>query len=382
MEKATILIVDDEPVNISILSELLKPYYQIRGVPSGQAALRAVNVPPIPDLILLDVMMPQMDGYTVLATLRENPDTQSIPVIFITALDDAEDEKKGFTLGAVDYITKPIRPSIVLVRVQTQLELKRARDQLMQQNIVLAEKIDQLKASESIRESLLHMIVHDLKSPLSGIIGYLSLFETAKETLPANLVRYLSNIEVSATALMDMINNLLDLHRFENRRALLRTEKIALKPLIEESLRCLGPQLSEHEVELSLPEIDIFFEGDADMVRRLLINLISNAQRYSSSRTTIRVSAWQADQEMHVSVADQGLGIAPEFRESIFQKFGSLNNLAPKKGRSTGLGLAFCKFAAEAHHGTLTLESEVGQGSCFTLHMPLQQPKEVPAEHA
>ena len=176
----------------------------------------------------------------MLATLRENPETQNIPVIFITALDDAEDEKKGFTLGAVDYITKPIRPPIVLVRVQTQLELKRARDQLMQQNIVLAEKIDQLKASESIRESLLHMIVHDLKSPLSGIIGYLSLFETAKETLPANLVRYLSNIEVSATALMDMINNLLDLHRFENRRALLRTEKVALKPSIEESLRCTG----------------------------------------------------------------------------------------------------------------------------------------------
>jgi two-component system sensor histidine kinase/response regulator len=378
MKQATILIVDDEPVNIAVLSDLLSPYYQIRGVPSGVAALRAVNVTPIPDLILLDVMMPQMDGYTVLGQLSENPNTQDIPVIFITALDDAEDEKKGFDLGAVDYIAKPIRPSIVLARVKTQIELKRIRDQLKTQNLQLAKKIEELKASESMRDSLLHMIVHDLKSPLSGIIGYLSLFDNHKNTLPDNLNRYLSGIGVSATALMDMINNLLDLHRFENQQTLLRTEKILLTPLIEEALRCMGSQLNQYTLDLQLPKTEIQFEGDRDMLRRLLINLLSNAQRYSLSHSVIQILVHQDKTQVHISVKDQGIGIAPEAQASIFQKFGSLKTLAPQKGRSTGLGLPFCKFAAEAHQGSISLESTPGEGSCFSLHLPLVQPVQLP----
>jgi signal transduction histidine kinase len=371
MERATILIVDDEPINISVLSDLLKPFYQIRGEPSGSAALRAVKVVPVPDLILLDVMMPQMDGYEVMNRLREQPETCEIPVIFVTALDDIDDEKKGFSLGAVDYIAKPLRPAIVLARVQTQLELKQIRDELKQQNQKLADKIAQLERSEDARESLFHMIVHDLKSPLSGIIGYLSLVEGYTSTFQENIRHYLSNIEISSVSLMDMINNLLDLHRFENNESMLQTEEIELNPLVEEAVRCLGPLLSWHSLDLQLPVEEVRFVGDRDMLRRLLINLLSNAQRYSASHTTITVRASQQDSAVQIAVQDQGVGIPPEFQSKVFQKFGSLNTLNPKKGRSTGLGLPFCKFAVEAHQGKLTLESEVGKGSCFTIHLPL-----------
>ena len=134
MEKEIILIVDDTPDNLAILGELLMPYYQVRVANSGAKALIAASAPPLPDLILLDIMMPEMDGYEVIKRLKGNPETSDIPVIFITALDTCEDETKGFELGARDYISKPIRAPILLARVKGQLEIKAARDILRNQN--------------------------------------------------------------------------------------------------------------------------------------------------------------------------------------------------------------------------------------------------------
>jgi len=134
MEKETILIVDDTPDNLAILGELLMPYYQVRVVNSGPKALTAACATPLPDLILLDIMMPGMDGYEVIKHLKSNPETSDVPVIFITALDSCEDEAKGFDLGARDYISKPVRAPILLARVKGQLEIKAARDILRNQN--------------------------------------------------------------------------------------------------------------------------------------------------------------------------------------------------------------------------------------------------------
>ena len=135
--RATILIVDDDVGNLGVLGRLLQPYHDVLAAPSGERALQIADGSPKPDLILLDVMMPGMDGYAVLAALRDNPATRDIPVIFVTGLDSAEDEEHGLELGAVDYIAKPYRPPIVLARVNTHLELKRARDWLADQNAYL-----------------------------------------------------------------------------------------------------------------------------------------------------------------------------------------------------------------------------------------------------
>jgi putative two-component system response regulator len=139
--QSTILVVDDTPENITVLGELLKPYYSVRVSTNGRRALDSAADLPQPDLILLDVMMPEMDGYEVLAKLRQNPETRDIPVIFITALDGIEDESHGLDLGAADYITKPLRPTIVLARVKAQLELKQARDRLRDQNAWLETEV-------------------------------------------------------------------------------------------------------------------------------------------------------------------------------------------------------------------------------------------------
>ena len=158
-EQATILIVDDTPENLSVLGELLQPTYRVRAANSGRRALQIARSTPRPDLILLDVMMPEMDGYAVLQALRATPETRSIPVIFVTAMDSITDEEKGLDCGAVDYITKPIRPSIVLARVRTQLELKAARDLLAGQNSYLeAEVAKRMHENEIIREVSIHAL--------------------------------------------------------------------------------------------------------------------------------------------------------------------------------------------------------------------------------
>ncbi|MBL8253961.1 MAG: response regulator, partial [Candidatus Competibacter sp.] len=139
--RQTILVVDDTPENVIILGELLQPYYRVRVASSGARALQIAALDPKPDLILLDVMMPEMDGYAVLTQLRADPATRNIPVIFVTAMDTLEDEQRGFDLGAVDYITKPLRPAIVLARTRAHLELKQARDWLREQNTFLEAEV-------------------------------------------------------------------------------------------------------------------------------------------------------------------------------------------------------------------------------------------------
>ena len=167
----TVLVVDDMPENLSVLGELLQPYYRVRVATSGARALRVAASTPQPDLILLDVMMPDMDGYTVLDRLRADPATCAIPVIFITALDAAEDEAYGLARGAADYITKPVRPAIVLARVRGQLELKQARDGLRQQNDFLeAEVARRLADNQLVQDVSIHALAHlaEIRDPETG----------------------------------------------------------------------------------------------------------------------------------------------------------------------------------------------------------------------
>ena len=168
---ATILAVDDTPENLVLLGDILGALFRVRVANSGERALRVAASEPRPDLILLDVMMPEMDGYTVLARLRDDPATRDIPVIFVTALDSTESEEKGLELGAVDYITKPLRPSIVLARVRTHLDLKQARDLLRNQNQILeAEVARRMGENQLVQDVSIHALAHlaEMRDPETG----------------------------------------------------------------------------------------------------------------------------------------------------------------------------------------------------------------------
>ena len=186
----TVLIVDDTPQNLTVLGQLLQPLYRIRAANTGERALRAMGVEPRPDIVLLDVMMPEMDGYEVLRRLRENPETHDIPVIFITALNSAEDEEKGLGLGAVDYITKPFSPPIVLARVRTQLELKDARDRLAEENDWLEREV-----ARRMKENLL---IQDL-----GVRALACLGEARDNETGHHIVRTQTYVELLAEHLKD-----------------------------------------------------------------------------------------------------------------------------------------------------------------------------------
>lgn len=171
MTAATLLIVDDEPANLAVLAWVLRPHYRVRAASSGERALQAALTPPLPDLILLDVMMPDMDGHAVLTRLRENPATRDIPVIFVTALDDEASEERGLKLGAVDYIAKPVKPAIVLARVATQLELKQARDRLTAQNTWLESEVARRMAeNQLIQDVSIHALGYlaETRDPETG----------------------------------------------------------------------------------------------------------------------------------------------------------------------------------------------------------------------
>ena len=190
--KATLLIVDDAPENLAILGELLQPYYEVLVAPSGERALQIATRSPAPDLILLDVMMPGLDGYAVLAHLQQHPATRSIPVLFLTALHTAQDEERGLQLGAADYLTKPIQPLVVLARVRTQLEAKRARDWLRDQNAFLeAEVARRMAENDLIQQVSIRALAHlaEARDPETGnhilrTQGYVRLLATRLQDHP------------------------------------------------------------------------------------------------------------------------------------------------------------------------------------------------------
>ena len=169
--KQTVLIVDDRPENIRVLDVILRPHYEVKAALDGEKALAIARSTDPPDLILLDIAMPVMDGYEVCRVLKEDAGTADIPVIFVTGKSGVEDERKGFDIGAVDYIIKPITPTLVLARVKTHLKLQT-------QNIQLLDNYKRLRELEDVRDSLVHMIIHDLRSPLMAVLGYLEMLES------------------------------------------------------------------------------------------------------------------------------------------------------------------------------------------------------------
>jgi putative two-component system response regulator len=210
---STILIVDDSPENLAVLSELLQPHYRVRAATSGDKALRVAATAPQPDLILLDIMMPDMDGYEVFSRLRTNPLTHQIPVIFVTALDNTEAELRGFEVGAVDYITKPLVPPIVLARVQMQLELKQARDWLKDENAYLeAELARRMRDNLVVQDVSIHALAHlaEIRDPETG--NHLRRTQRYVEALARQLQRHPLFADFLTDRVIDQLTKSAPLH--------------------------------------------------------------------------------------------------------------------------------------------------------------------------
>jgi signal transduction histidine kinase len=366
-----ILVVDDTQANLQLLAGMLKERgYKVRPVPSGKLALQAAKTAP-PDLILLDIHMPDLDGYEVCAQLKRDERTRDIPVLFISALNETMDKVLAFGMGGLDYITKPFQFEEVDARVAAHLKLRRLQVDLATRNQELQQSNAELRRLQELRDNLTQMIVHDLRSPLTGVFGSLELLSTEFDQLTPEARRM---IELSRGALdetLKMINSLLDVSKIEAGELRPNCRGCDLVLLAREASNLLSGIRGGRTVLIE-PETDsIPASIDPDLISRVLQNLIGNALKFTGPDGEVKIRLGHEDGHIHVSVQDNGPGVAPEYHQRIFEKFGQVKDAANRVG--TGLGLTFCRLAIEAHNGAIGVTSELGKGSTFWFELPEPQ---------
>ncbi len=361
-EGGCVLVVDDDERNRLLLGDLLASRgYRILTAENGEEALRLVKEED-PDVVLLDIMMPGVDGIEVCRRIRRNEETALLPVIMVTALAEREPRVRSIEAGADDFLTKPIDPAEVVLRVRNAAH----RKHLM---TALRRSIEEQKRLEQLRNDLVHMLVHDLRSPLTGMLAFLDLLESSElSEATRNDVR---TIKTAARNLTEMISAILDVSRLESGRMPLNRESCDPKDLIQKAVQRLGRGLSGAGVTVEVGPGVTSVECDRQLVERVIINLLANALKYTPKDTSVIVRALPAEDGLRIEVEDTGPGVPPDMQERIFDKFAQVETR--RKGRapySTGLGLTFCKLAVEAHGGRIGVDSQVGHGSTFWFVLP------------
>lgn len=365
-----ILIVDDTPDNLRLLSEALSERgYEVQCAINGKLALMAVQNHP-PDLILLDIKMPEIDGYEVCSRLKCQPKTAEIPVIFLSALDEVLDKVKAFEVGGVDYITKPFQIEEVLARVQNQLTIRQLQHQLQIQNLQLQQLNQDLKSSNKELEQFSYIVSHDLQQPLQTITGFAELLLSMKSeiNLEEEAEEYVTPILEEGIRMQDLIRNLLEYSRVGTKTQ--NFKEINCQMIVAEILKKLQYTIEEVGAVVThqdLPKI----KADKIQIGQLFQNLISNGIKYHRPGVLpkIAISVQKKSGEWLFGVHDNGIGIQPEYFEQIFQVFQRLHTIKEYPG--TGIGLAICKKIVERHQGQIWLESEVGEGTSFYFTLPI-----------
>jgi signal transduction histidine kinase len=366
-----VLIVDDTPANLQLLAGMLKERgYHVRPVPNGALALRAAEAQP-PDVILLDVNMPDMDGYEVCRRLKLHERLRDVPVLFISALSEPIDKVRAFDAGGVDYVTKPFQIDEVQARIEAHVRLRRMRLELEDKNRTIEANFQKLREMEQLRDTLTHMIAHDMRSPLTGILAALHFIkEDCASTLPAQNAEDLQQAMDSVQAMVHMISDLLDISRMEASELPIERTRCQLAELARRAADSLSAHSRERTVDLSGLANVAALECDGELIRRVFVNLLDNALKFTPARGTVRVRATCEAGAVRIEVADNGPGIPAHLHGLIFEKFGQARLRAEQRRYSSGLGLAFCRLAVEAHGGTIGLSSEPGQGSTFWFTIP------------
>lgn len=366
-----VLIVDDQEANRLLLRDLLESQgHEVAEAVDGIEALERV-ADAAPDVVLLDVGMPGIDGFEVCRRLKADPATATIPVLLVTALNQRDQRLLGIGAGANDYITKPIDKSDLSLRVRNAIRMHQLYAEI-------EEQYRRLEKLELLRDSLVHMIVHDLRSPLAGIRAYLDLMKMDGEgKLEPEMTQSIDEARKVAVDMTEMVSDLLDVSRLETGRMPLELSQVDLAALAAEVAAATGRATHRVTVRVEGSAEQARIIGDASVIRRVITNLVGNAVKFSPTSSQIVVLVEGNGTEAKVSVSDRGPGIAPAYHEKIFEKFAQVEAAGQGHKHSSGLGLTFCKFAVEAHGGRIGVESVVGRGSTFWFALPLHGPPAV-----
>jgi signal transduction histidine kinase len=377
--QAFLLVVDDIEDNRKVLSRRLERQgYAVATAENGREALERLRAETF-DLVLLDIMMPEMDGYKVLQRLQADEALRHIPVIMISALSELDSVVRCIEMGAEDYLPKPFNPTLLKARIGACLEKKRARDRethLFEQLEVNYQRLQELEKS---RDDLTHMIIHDLRTPLNSVMMGMQALEEVGDLNEAQQ-EMLGITMKGGRNLVEIINDLLDISKMEGGALQLERREIEPAALIKAALEQVAALATAKNLTLTT-ELEPGFPpvmADEAKLLRILVNLLSNALKFTPSggTVTIAVRTDNAGPSLLFSVTDTGEGIPSEAFGRIFEKFGQVESRQGGRAMSTGLGLTFCKLAVEAHGGHIGVESVPGQGSTFRFTIPLPSPPE------
>ena len=363
-----VLIVDDDRLNIRVLGGILKgDGYVLAEADSGETAL--LLYPNFrPDLVLLDVMLPGIDGFETCRRLKRDYGDKSAPVIFITARSQSDDIVEGLTAGGVDYLPKPFKPKEVLARIRTHL-----------QNQILSEQrkmlVEQLSKANAAKNRFLGMAAHDLRNPLASIRGIAEfLREGAVGPLTSEQRELIDTIHGASQSMLHMVNELLDVATIEAGELKLSLENHNLGDLIAKSVSMISREALKKKTHVTFnpPGEAVTLSIDPAKMKQVVDNLLSNAIKYSPPGSTIRafVTLNAADSTCSCSIQDEGPGIPDDERDRLFKDFSRLSSKPTGGEKSTGLGLAICRKIVEAHHGKVVAENLPGRGCEFRVTLP------------
>jgi len=363
LNKYRILVVDDEPNNRKLLNQILKDNYQLAFAVDGiQAVEIAKQVQP--DLILLDIMMPEMDGYEACKKLKLDMKTFKIPVIFTTAMNETQDEIRGFEAGCVDYITKPFSPSIVLARVKTQLKLKHAFEIMAKQNKKLME-------AAKLREEVERITRHDLKNPLTGVFTGVEVLEFMEGLNPEQM-EILDIIKDSAHNMLNMINASLDLFKMEQNIYSLTLVNVDLiktilriKKNFQSLIKLKQTSILIWKNELPPIENETFIVKAEDLlVYSMMANLIKNAIEATPKNETIRISLSKEKKQAIICIQNEGV-VPEKIQETFFDKY-----VTDGKAKGTGIGTYSARLIVQTLGGSIHMTSTKEKGTQISIFLP------------
>lgn len=357
-KKPVILIVDDVPRNIQVLGALLNKFEcELAVAMNGQQALDTVSKIQ-PDLILLDVMMPIMDGHEVCMRLKESNETKEIPIIFITAKSETEDIIKGFELGAVDYVTKPFIGSELLARVKTHLTLKNIKESLQDE--------------VATKNKFFSIISHDLRGSFGIILSFVQLIQENREYLSTEEINeLLADIGKTSKNTLNLLENLLEWARSQTGRINFNPEKLLVHDLSAEVIQSSQDIAINKEINLhTTVDISNSAFADRNMVLLVIRNLVSNAIKFTPKKGEIIIESKELDNSVKISVRDSGVGIKSEKIDSLFKIDSKVSTLGTENEQGNGLGLVLCKEFVEHNGGEIGVDSEIGKGTTVWFTLP------------
>lgn len=373
-----ILIVDDVPKNIQLLGTALsKRNYQIAYADSGKKALQLVEINDF-DLVLLDIMMPEMNGYEVCRRLKMNSKTSHIPIIFLTAKAESESITRGFEVGGQDYITKPFQNKELIARVRTHVNLKRRNQEVEEKSRALEEINQMLNEANAAKDKFFSIIAHDLKNPFGDITGLSELLtKNMRRYDIAKIEKFIEQIHKLSKNGYTLLENLLEWSRSQTGNMECHQRELNLKHQTDKVIQLLEEFANKKSIVVTNSiSPDVMVLADKNMLDTIVRNLLSNAIKFTENNGKITIDTSKTTNEngkpmIQVSISDTGIGIAPDDLDKLFRIDINHSTIGTSKEKGTGLGLILCREFVEKNGGKISVESQTGKGTTF--HFTLQK---------